>query len=52
MKVASISNAVKYLLQMHEQASRSKFVNKPISYALHKTWWYFDSIEQSRNATD
>lgn len=45
---ATIDNAMRIFLEQYAEAKENKIVQKPISYALYKTWRYFDSIEKVR----
>lgn len=48
-KRVSIERAVNMVIREYNKAKDSKFVQKPISYALHETWKHFDAIEEKRS---
>lgn len=50
MEEKGIKAAIKMLKDNYEWADKNVCVKKPISYALYKTWRYFDGIEEPRKA--
>lgn len=45
-----IKAAIKMLKDNYEWADKNVYVQKPISYALYKTWRHFNGIEEPRKA--
>jgi len=45
-----IRDAIKMLKDNFKRADKNVYIQKPISYALYKTWRYFNEIEEPRKA--
>lgn len=50
MREKGIKAAIKMVKDNYELADKNVYIQKPISYALYKTWRYFDGIEEPRKA--
>jgi hypothetical protein len=50
MEEKGIKAAIKMVRDNFKRADKNVYVKKPISYALYKTWRYFDGIEEPRKA--
>ena len=50
MEEKGIKAAIKMVKDNFKRADKNVCVKKPISYALYKTWRYFDGIEEPRKA--
>lgn len=45
-----IRDAIKMLKDNFKMADKNVYIQKPISYALYKTWRHFNEIEKPRKA--
>lgn len=43
------STVMSHLAKEYERAMESKWIRKPISYALYQTWKWCDTYEKDRN---
>ena len=43
------STVIKMLNEQYEKAKKASFVQKPMSYALHRTWLEVDRFEKQKN---
>lgn len=48
MNKTFLAPTIKYLEQKLEEAEKSDYVEKPLSWALHQTWKWVDQQEQPR----
>ncbi|MBO7733865.1 MAG: hypothetical protein J6S67_14980 [Methanobrevibacter sp.] len=44
----TLNQAIKILTDYYERANKAKYVRKPLSWALYRTWVYVNAREKER----
>lgn len=46
----TLEQTIEKLKEEYEKAAKSEYVNKPLAYALYKTWRYVDNREKKKKS--